>query len=168
MRHLQKTAVLITAIALPVVVLADMPMALFYGISRIFVIPIVLIVEWIVLAYFFDFTWGRAAIASLAVNAVTYIVGIFAFPILGMMVYGSPLIDLIGKFIIAGSYGEYLFILFVAALVDTAIELSILKGGFKRTLDKRRVIIWFLANLATAGFLLIAIGVEVGWNAFSG
>ena len=149
-----------TVITLPVVALANVPMALVYGIERYIYIPIVLIVEWLVLRFFFGFSWGKAATASITVNAITYVIGIFAFPFLGLVVYRTALIDLIGNNIIQGSLGELLLIMFVAAVVDAAIELSVLKVGFKCLLDKRRVIAWFLANLATAFFLLLVIGVE--------
>ena len=137
-------------------------MVLMYGFGRYTVIPIVLIVEWLILKYFFEFSWGKAAVASITVNAITYVIGIFAFPALGMFVYQTPLIDLIGKFISQGSLGEILLIMLVAAFIDTAIELSILRVGFKRLLNKRRVIIWLMANLATVTLVLLGIGIEKG------
>ena len=121
MKRLQQTAAILTAITFPVVALANMPMVLMYGIGRFTYIPIVLIVEWFVLKFFFEFSWSKAAAASITVNAITYVIGIFAFPFLGSIVYGTPLIDLIGKFITQGSLREYLLIMLVAAFVDTAI-----------------------------------------------
>ena len=168
MRKLQQTVAILAVITFPVVVLANMPMVLMYGIGRYTFIPIVLIVEWLVLKFFFEFSWGKAATASITVNATTYVIGIFAFPLLGSIVYRTTLIDLIGRFITQGSLGELLLIMLVAALVDTAIELSVLKVGFKRLLNKRRVIVWLMANLATAAIVLLGVGVEKGLEIASG
>ena len=168
MRKLQLALAIMTVITLPVVALANVPMALVYGIERYIYIPIVLIVEWLVLKFFFGFSWGKAATASITVNAITYVIGFFAFPLLGFFVYQTPLIDLIGVFITQGSLGELILIMLVAALVDTAIELSVLKAGFKRLLNKRRVIVWLLANLATAAIVLLGVGVEKGLEIASG
>ena len=115
MRKLQQTVAILAVITFPVVVLANMPMVLMYGIGRYTFIPIVLIVEWLVLKFFFEFSWGKAATASITVNATTYVIGIFAFPLLGSIVYRTTLIDLIGRFLTQGSLGEVLLILLVAA-----------------------------------------------------
>lgn len=140
------------AATLPTGALADIPMVFLYGYGRYVYIPIVLIAEWLVLRFFFELSWGKAAVASVTVNAITYAIGVIASVLAGIF-WARPLSAL-------SFDAQFTLLLLGFALLDTAIELVVLASGFKCALGKWRILIWFIANLATTGVLLL---VNIGY-----
>ncbi len=110
-----------------------------------------LLIELLVLRRYFDMTWGRAIGADLLMNAVSTIAGVVFFPFPVAYIYSifvfTPALWVRGEL---GSLIELVGTLFVAALIDAAIELGILRWAFLERVNLRRIIALFTANLASA------------------
>jgi hypothetical protein len=165
MKKLLRVLMFLFAATLPMAVLADMPMALMFGFERYVYIPIVLVAEWLVLKFFFELSWGKAAAASITVNAITYAIGFIVAATELFFLFPRPWYESVSTL----SYDAIVTLVLLGfALLDTAIELVVLAAGFKCSLSWRRILIWFIANLATTGVLLLGTGLEHATDILSG
>jgi hypothetical protein len=111
-------------------------------------IPIVigLIIEWVVLRYTFNLSWTKAAWVDVAMNAASAAVGYVFIPLAGMVVgFGISY-----KFNIVVWY-------FIAVLMSTAIEASVVKWLFKIPLHHTQLVILLGANGLTAGIAFVSL-----------
>jgi hypothetical protein len=111
-------------------------------------IPIVigLITEWVVLRFAFDLSWKKAAWVDVVMNAASILVGAVVIPKAGLLVTFGGLFEL-----------SLLLWYFVAVLMSTAIQASVVKWLFKVPTYYRQLWILCGANGMSAGIALIGV-----------
>jgi hypothetical protein len=131
-------------------VYADVPLGLFVLINIVFALPVmgvVIIIEAILLHFFFEMSWKKAALASLVVNIASAIVGLLAVISVEFRLLMSHLLSLPPTI-------EELATLAFIAFLDCLIELPCIRFIFKAHLSAKRIMIFFFGNAVT-GFLVI-------------
>jgi hypothetical protein len=109
----------------------------------------------------FGFSWKKAALVDVVMNAVSTAVGFVLIPALGFVwefFPGSILhrIFNVGTFNLATWAATFV----MAALVTTLIEAAVVKWGFKVTMNRRRFWILCLANVASVAVAFAGIWIH--------
>jgi len=131
---------------------AQVPLILLVLVGRVYALPVictVIIVEALLLHFFFDMSWRKAALASFVVNLVSALVGFIGFSFVKYRYLVSPLFPI--KIIrdittIAG-----------IAFMDCLIELPCIRFLFNIPLTAKRIMIFFLGNAITGLFVVIIV-----------
>lgn len=157
--HLVPTAAItLAALTVPGTALADVPMFLVIAMTRVtlwWTIPFVLAIEAAALKFIFGLAWGKAATLSVMVNAISAAVGVFLYPMVGMVVYPAlyPVVTGVFGF---GPMVEATATFLAMGVLDAIVELVAVRTLLRMpTLPQA---LWvLLANLATTGLLLGAV-----------
>lgn len=162
-RAVRRAIALMLLLALPVPAAADMPMFPIFAAMRFSVwwtIPVALAIEAVALRLIFGLTWGRAGWMSVVINAATLALGFVLYPVAGVIAY--PVLSRLVLAAVGGSPAiEFTATLVGAALIDTGVELLLLKWPFRLAVTWRRGLLFLLANLLSAGVLLAAVAWEI-------
>ena len=118
-------------------------------------IAIGLIVELFFVRWLTGFGWGKAVLADVAMNAASSLIGVFLIPVAGLAWEFSAGITLDKVFNI-GTFNPFTWAatFVVAVFVNSALETTVLRYGFKQRPFKR--FFWWLA-LANA----ISVGIAM-------
>jgi len=141
------------------IVLANMPLAPFFGAARLAywpVAPAAILIEIVVLKLFFGLSWKHAATVGVLVNVVTAVVGAPIYPFVIMLLYPvfAPLVTGIfghGQMVEIGALS------FGFGVLDAGLELLLLRHLFKVLVTPGRALAFLVANLLSAGLLFGAI-----------
>ncbi|ARE39610.1 hypothetical protein RGUI_1469 [Rhodovulum sp. P5] len=146
------------------VLYADIPMAPLIGWARLqhaWVILLAIGIEAAAIKWLFALGWRRAAVLSVVVNAVTAALGLVVYPVLGMGLY-----PLIAPLVLGVTYGspavEAGVALAFVTLVDTAVELALLRVAFGLAAGWGRSFGFLLANALSAALLLAVLAQAEG------
>jgi hypothetical protein len=128
------------------------------------VIPITvgLIVEWLALWFGgFGFSWKKAAVVDVAMNAVSAAVGAVLIPALGLLWELLPG-QVIHKVFHVGTFNPWTWAatIAIAVLVTTAIEAAVVRWGFKVVLIGRRLWVLGAANCVSIGIAFLSFWVQ--------
>jgi hypothetical protein len=128
------------------------------------VIPITpgLVVEWLALWLGgFGFSWKKAAVVDVVMNAVSAAVGTVFIPALGLLWELLPG-QVIHKVFDVGTFnpGTWAATIVIAVLVTTAIEAAVVRRGFKVALIRRRLWVLGAANCLSVGIAFLSVRIR--------
>jgi hypothetical protein len=167
MRQSQQLRYLVPAMLflafLPVPALANIPMFWIIPLAKLeywWTVLLAIVIEAVAIRWIFDFTWNRSAVAAMVVNFATFLLGFILYPAAGGILYPlvEPLVtrptgggELIG-------HRATLVLLLIVALLDSAVELALLRSLYKAVIVLQKALLFLLANLFTASifFALLA------------
>ncbi|SLN63679.1 hypothetical protein PEL8287_03482 [Roseovarius litorisediminis] len=152
---------------LPTALLANVPIFFVFAGVRVLLwwtIILAILIEAIVLWWIFDTSLRRALWAAFLINIGTTVLGFFIYPMVGTLSYPvlAPIItDVFGT----GQLVELSAYCIAAAVVDTPVELLLLAilsamAGYGFKITWKTGLIFFLANLVSAGILIAALQFE--------
>jgi hypothetical protein len=121
-----------------------------------------LIVELLALRFGgFDLSWKKAAIVDVVMNAVSSLAGIVLIPLLGFVWEFFPGIVLY-KVLNVGTFnpGTWAATFIMAVLATTAIEASVVRWGFKITVDRRRFSVLCAANSVSVAMAFASLWIH--------
>ena len=143
--------------------LADVPMFLVAALLKFASIPalvLVLLIEAAAIKWAFALDWRGALLMSVVANAVSTLVGLLAYPVVGAAIY--PALAPIVMGIMGGSVSlEILLTLLGVSLLDVVIELPVIAKLRKVKVTVRAATIVLLANVIGSIVLAVAI---VDWS----
>ncbi|WP_341632953.1 hypothetical protein [Sphingomonas agri] len=163
-RSYVRLGIAITALALPSAAHADVVWPALFVERKLLSIPVIalgLLVEALVLRFCFAMSWKRSLTASLAVNAISTILGILLIPLAGIVWEIFPGIILYKSFNM-GTFNPITWsATFILALaITTSIEVVCLRRFFGVPGGKRTWLWWTLANAVTVGLAFAGLVVE--------
>jgi len=133
------------------------------------VIPITagLIVEWLALWFGpFGFSWKKAAVVDVVMNAVSAAIGAVLIPALGLLWELLPG-QVIHKVFHVGTFnpGTWTATIAIAVFVTTAIEGGVVRWVFKVALIGRRLWVLAAANCVSIGIAFVSVWIQSrgGW-----
>ena len=124
----------------------------------VWAIAIGLVVELFFVRWLTGFGWGKAVLADVAMNAASSLVGVFLIPIAGLAWEFSAGIALYKVFNI-GTFNPITWAatFVVAVFVNSALEATVLRYGFKQR-PFHRFFWWLsLANAFSVGIAVVSI-----------
>lgn len=143
----------------PVSALADIPMFLALPITKLtfwWTVLLAIAIEAAAIRWIFQFTWKRSTVASLTVNLATFLLGLVLYPEIGMSLY--PVLEpLVTRLTGGGVFVELGVTLAISTLLDTAVELGLLRAVFDAGIVLRSALLFLLANVLTASIFFILI-----------
>jgi hypothetical protein len=141
---------------------ANVPMAFVIPLTKyayLWAVPIAMVIEAVAIRWIFKFTWQRSAIASVAVNVATLLLGIVIYLPVAMLLYPNlapAIIELTG----GGEDVERAATLLGMSIIDTTLEIALLALIFKAKMMWSRAVLFLVANVATAGILFGILSLE--------
>lgn len=132
---------------------AEVPLILLVLVGKVYALPvicIVIIIEALLLHFFFEMRWRKAALASLVVNLVSALVGLIGFSFVEFRYLIFPLFPL--KIL------QDITTIACIAFLDCLIELPCIRFFFSVPLTAKRIMIFFFGNAITGLFVVIIVG----------
>jgi len=151
------TRILISALFLFAIVnspaYADVPMYLVIVYTKYafwWAIPLAIAVEAFAIRWIFSLSYIRAAVYSIAVNAVTAIIGIAVYKDIAWMLIPSETIMQTSSF-------QLIEIISLIIVFDTAVELVILRYAFNLDILGKNGWYFLLANVVTTALIFLVV-----------
>ena len=125
------------------------------------VIGVSLLIETAFVWQVFRLTQLKALSATIAANAVSAAIGLLAVPFLGIVLEASLQGSGIAVKINWNTFSPagWIATLVIAVAFNLAIELLVYRYGFKLAIDRRAVLLIALANVVTAGLVMVSLDV---------
>jgi hypothetical protein len=163
-RSYGRLALALTALALPSAAQADVVWPALFLERKLLSIPVIvsgLLVEALVLRFCFRMNWKRAFTGSIAVNAISTVVGVVLIPLAGVGWDILPGLILYKRFNV-GTFNPITWsaTFFLALAITTTIEVACLRHLFKIPASGRTWLWWTLANVVTVGFAFASLAIQ--------
>jgi len=132
---------------------AEVPLILLVLVGKVYALPvicIVIIIEALLLHFFFEMNWRKAALASFVVNLVSALVGLIGFSFVEYRYLISPFFSI--KIL------QDIITIACIACLDCLIELPCIRFFFNVHLTAKRIMIFFFGNAVTGLFVIIIVG----------
>lgn len=163
-RSFGRLAIALAALTLPSAAHADVVWPALFIERKLLSIPVIvsgLLVEALVLRFWFAMNWKRAFRASVAVNAISTVLGVLLIPVAGIAWEVFPGLILYRAFDM-GTFNPLTWsaTFLLALAITTSLEVACLRRLFAVPAGRRTWLLWTLANLVTVGLAFVSLVVQ--------
>ena len=141
---------------------ANVPMLPFFVFVKIgmwWVVLIALVIETVAIRFLFSREWREAARIAVVVNTASLCFGFVLYPLAGLLGY-ALLEDMIVDMFGASDVVEISALWLGSSVVDAIVELLALRAMYAIRANPLQTLAFFLANLASAGILVVVMAWE--------
>ncbi len=145
---------ILLGLGLPMLAYANIPMSLLIPFTKYvhwLLIPLIILIEALAIRWIFSFTWKRALFASIVVNIVSALLGVILYPLAtGYLFFYPDKTSTIG-------FLDFSKLVILIGIVDTMIELLVLKYAFKIYVGGKYGAYFLITNLLTTALIYVVV-----------